>query len=806
MQEWCEQNKTGKSPKIPVYIDLKNYCGKGSIKNLIESQFPADIPIREWIKERKAILFFDSFNEVERKYLENGSCTQEIRQYSYDCDIIIATRFKNAIDIYRPEYQLVEVEKDYVVDYLERIGTPATRDSEEMAIQLLQKPLMFHLLVQGKIKIDCDMTPKSIYESYFEYLNHEVRRKLGITLDFISIFDGFAYSMCEKGVESFSIEEIENLFYANVSELKAEERKTLINWLIDEQQFLKPTSLNNISFFHQVITEFLAAHFFANQFKEDPNILRRKLQYTRWTYVLLFAVEFLEEKQTEKYMEMLLQADSLLAVQACTYVEQNQNQIVAAILKYLQKILNEKNFEYYLDLKDLLEKLPVTKMHQDILRELMAYKDIIGGAAAGCLLRACGESVKDELLEEMYQNLTKNQFNYVTSIGEALGGKISLEDYAAVVVRLGSFEIAEDEEGEAIAYGFDTLAQSLPLTQVVEIFQPVDKLNVLQRKLLANILRESESQEGFDICISLLKQGWREVIFPLYLYVRFNNCICLDSIEESLIQYLVSEIKGQDGKWIIGLIYALYQKCQPFAKGIRARLRQSHGLVRLAYLYSIGKNRKKTFFSEYSNMLYFEELPKELIGAFGEIDWGEDADHIIKYLLHKNRLHDLSEFLMNFRNTRWYSFSLATFLYLIKAIDEIDYDKTIDDASWIKNSTGEFISKYVRKEDLLNFYHISNERIQRFFNFYILNYVEDIELQDFSETEIDFMLEDLKHYSFEEDIIYDNEIMLANIASEEFAINKLKPLLNSSNVCLRENIQRILERAGEKHLRRYIER
>ncbi|MNI92179.1 hypothetical protein D3C73_1499460 [compost metagenome] len=84
--------------------------------------------------------------------------------------------------------------------------------------------------------------------------------------------------------------------------------------------------------------------------------------------------------------------------------------------------------------------------------------------------------------------------------------------------------------------------------------------------------------------------------------------------------------------------------------------------------------------------------------------------------------------------------------------------------------------------------------------------MEDLKLQDFAETEIKSMLKDIKQYSYEKDIIYDNEILLANITSEEFAVNTLKPLLETENVCLRENIQLILEKAGESHLMRYIER
>lgn len=808
LQNWCEQGLTGASPKVPVYVDLKGYSGRGSIKALIEAQFPAEIPILEWINKRKVVLFFDSFNEVERKYLENGSCAQEIRQYAFYNDVIIATRFKNAIDIYLPEYRLEEVEQEYVEEFLENKEIVVPMDSKEMVVQLLQKPLMFNLLVQGKIKIDHTTTPRNIYESYFECLNDQIRRSLKVQIDFTSIFDAFAYRMFESGLESFSIGEIEELFSEKVSELKAEECKTLINWLIDEQQFMIPTSLNNISFFHQAITEFLAAHFFANEFKENPDILWGKLQYLRWNYVLLFAIEFLDKEQSEKYMAMLLQSDTLLAVQACSYVEQSANQMVTTILQYLLKSLNGRSFDYCIELGELLEKLPVQKMHQDMLRELMAYKDVVGGAAAGCLLRACGDNVKYELLEEMFQNLDRNQYNYLASIGEALSLKISLEDYAAIILRLGSrIEITQDEETESLAYGFDTLAQYLPLAQVVGIFQPVGQLNSIQRQVLVDILRNAESQEGFELCIDLFRQGWKEAIFPLYMYARFNDNLCLDCIDESLIQHLVSHIQEGDVRWTIELIHALYQRCLPFAAGIRARLKQSHGVLRLAYLYAIGKNRKKSFFSHYRSMLYGGELPKELIGVFDEFDWGKEAAYIIEYLLYKNRLQDLSRFLSgNFKKTGWYDLSLTTFLKLLKAIDEMECNNVNEDNSDIKNSVGEFISKYISKEDILSFYHITSERIRRFFNFYVLNYVEDMELQDFSETEINFMLEDIKQYSFEKDIIYDNEVLLANITSEEFAVNTLKPLLGTENVCLRENIQLILEKASENQLMRYIER
>lgn len=693
------------------------------------------------------------------------------------------------------------------MEYLENQGIAVSKDEKEMVVRFLQNPLIFQLLAQCKIKIG-SITPKSIYESYFKYLQYEIQQILDMEINLISTFDIFAYDMVEKGIESFSLEAIEKFLSDKVPELDTEKGKTLINWLIDVQQLI-PVSLKNVSFFHQTITEFLAAHFLANEFKKNTDILKEKLQYMRWNYILLFAISFLSEEQAEKYIDILLQTDSFLAVQSCSYVEQGGNQLITKVLEHFIKNSDIKNLEYQIELEELLRELPVAKIHQDLIRRLMEDKNIIGGAAAGCLLRACGDCVKNELLDEMFQNLNdKNAYNYLSAIGEALSKKISPDDYRAVVLRLGRINIAENEEEDASVSGFDTLAQYLPLPQVVEIFQSVGRLNILQQQLLVDILKDENSQEGFDICINLIRQGLEEAVFPLYMYVKFNNNICLDSIDDSFIQHLNLGLQGKNKRWIVALIHALYQRSQPFARGIRSRLKQSRGIARLTYLYAIGKNRKKSFFSDYCSMLYYKKLPADLIGAFDEVDWEEELDHIIEFLIDQNRLQELSKLLCgNFDKTRWYYLSLTTLLTLVRVIEEIEGNKVIDDDAWIKYSIGKFMSKYVHKQDLLNLYHISNERIQRFFNFFVLNYVEDLNLKDFSELEIDFMLEDIKYYSFEKDVeCYDDEILLSNISDEEFALKRLKPLLNTDNVILQENIKRILEKAGESHLRRYIER
>lgn len=804
LQEWCESEGRGKLPQIPIYIDLKNYCGKDSINNLIRDQFPEEIPIMEWVKEGKVFLLFDSFNEVERTYIENGSCIREIREYSYSCDIVIATRFKDILDIHLQEYQLEEVKEEYVVGYLENQGIEISYNQEERVINLLQTPFIFHLLLQGKIKIDNDTTPKKIYESYFKYLRIRIQQVLNLKIDITFIFSSFAYHIFENGIESFSLEEIEELLDRKAVELKTKEKVALINWLIDVEHFLVPTSPNSLSFFHQSITEFLAAYFFAHRFKMNPEILNENLQYLQWNYVLLFAVEFLDKKQAKEYMDVLLQTDSLLAVKVCSYLEKSSNQIILFILQYLLEKLPEKGFDYCFELAEAMKKLPVNRMHQELLRKLMEDKDSVGGAAADCLLRACGDDVKNELLEEMFQNCTRDKYNYVNSIGESLSEKISLEDYKTVVLRLGQIEKTQEEE--SLSLGFDHLAQYLPLKQVVESFQPVYHLNVFQRQVLVDILLNSKSQEGFDICLNLISQGWKEAIFPLYMYVRFNNNINLINIDEFLIENLISKLQGEDCKWVANLIYELYQKSQTFARGIRARLRQSHGIVKLIYYYAIGKNRKKSFLSLYSSMLYFNKLPAEFIGAFDEVDWKEEADHIIEFLLYQNRLNDLGDFLMqSFDKTRWHHLSISTLLKLVMAMETIE-QRDIDDEKYIKYQVGDFISQHVDKEDILNLYHISNEKVQRFFNFFVLNRVEALKLEDFSETEICTMLEDIKHYSYEEDIVYDDKILLANISSEEFAINILKPFLNIKNVCLEKNVKTILEKVGENHLKRYIER
>ncbi|MDI6687950.1 MAG: SIR2 family protein [Desulfobacterales bacterium] len=817
LQKWCINPKENTFPKIPIYIDLKGYSGKGTLRTMIESQLPEGIPIMDWIENNKIILLLDSFNEVDKKFLDNHACLHELKKYNYENTVVIASRFKEPLDnLYLPEYHLLEIEKDYVGEFLEQRGYTMPDRNQEEFFAHFQKPLFFNLLKQGKLTFYSDPNPISPLWSYFNYLNTAFNDSFEYCLVWEDVFQELAYNLCKKGTERFRVVELYELLAVKMIKNDSYEfdADVIINWLIESQYFMAPISMQDLSFFHQSITEFLAARYLAIQYEQDKTILNEQLLSARWDYVLLYVPVFLDKEHTVSYFDTLLQIDSILAIRASAYLKHSLEQIVATILWRLISCALQASWDYWMELAEHFREIPVMPVHEPLLRKLMACKDIIGGLAAEGLLRACKYNVKAELLEEMFSNLSIQDYNYSEQLGAALSDYITLEEYKQILVRLGDVEIEFEENEKGLSYGFDTLAQNFQLDDIIAIFKSLNQLNTLQRNIFIDILSNDQSQEAFDQCLDLIKNGFAEAVCPAFSLAEYHSKnFQFSKVDGVFLSYLSNMLEDdnlkQDHKWVINLIYTLYQKCPQFAKEVRASLKCSDGIVRLTYLYTIGKNRKKSFRSLYGEMLYFNKLPFDLIGVFDEFDWAEYADNIIANLLDQQRLGALAEFVDGNLNNKdiLYEPSLSVFIKLISNVISVDsFTDRPDDVAYDKYRIGMFIAQYLRKDDLLAFYHTANKEAQCFFNLYVLNRMEDLTLKNFTPLELAFMIENLRVYRYVEDVSFDDEILLANIADKEFITSTLMPLFAEDNAVLQNNVHRILEKAGEKQGTRYISR
>lgn len=796
--EWTQGNSMKGMPKIPIFIDLRDYKGKGSIVDLITDQFPEEVPLINLLNENKICLLFDGFNEIEQS--EQGLCKNEIMTYDYRNDIVIATRFSGALDSYRCEYALESIEPEFIMNYVQQMGIDVPEEIRESFIDVFKNPLLFYLFASNKIVIDSQISIHKIFEAYLENLYKECYKDFGIELDFKQIFCEISYNKFRSGKEIFDVEEVEQLFTLTLPNIDFSLRENIINNLIDKYRFLVPGSYNGVSFFHQQITEYFAAFHFSILYKKNPIILNDIILYKNWDFILGLSSTFFEKKMEEVYFSKLLERDLLLAINCVNYiVDDNKHIAITKILEKIIKDIDQFEFDFIIQIQEMLNHISFDIGHEVLLRKLKSFKDIIGGAAATGLLKAYNgnQQVKKELMNEIFQEEVINDYNYIVALGQLLSEYINVDEFRNLIERAGELEFDEKEECFSSCIGEMTFY--LKLSEVISVFNKVDSLNNVQKNILAKILMDRDENESLELCVQLLEKGWIESVFPLYMQVRFKReSINLKNCE--IVLHRLIQFVNEKNKWAIELMYQLYQKSIPFAKLVRNKLKYTDGILKLVFFYCIGKNRRDSFFSLYNSLLYFNELPNDIIDAFSEEDWTKYADHIICYLSQKDRLKDLVDFtggIVQSTKTRFYRMNLKAILAVLNLIEDLS---DINDIEWELYRIGEALAKFIHKDEVLKLYKITNQKLKYFFHIYVLNRINGISLNDFTDFDIEQMLIGLQTY----EIIYDDEILLANIASEDLIHKRLIPLLESNNEILTSNIRKILYKSSEINQIRYI--
>lgn len=793
--------------KIPIYIDLKSYDGRGSIFTQIAEKFPDNVPVAQWLEEGRFILFIDSYNEVPDYYRENKTCLYEINRYTYRNIVIIGDRTGESFEYHYHKYQLLSIEEEYIEEYLFKKGI-SFKINKEAVLTLLEKPLFFLLLKQKKIQVNDSTTPRSLYNNYFEYLNGEFQSKYQKPFNIKEALLPFAYDLVISGSEGFTVDD----FIAHLQEYAILYNINLapmgiINWLIEEQQFLFPLNGALLSFFHQSITEFLAGNYLAFQYLKNNEILIEHLEFRRLDFVLMYATEFLPSYEARQYINTILDKDMFLAMKACTYLEKDAEKTVELVLEYINEHIFSRSFNYWLEFNEM--DIPVTVYHETILRKIMQDKDIIGGKAAVWLIEVFESSIIEEMLEEMFANM--GCYNYLSAIANKLSSYITPQLFQKVMDRIGSIAHSLDQDKGDFLSPFSDLANELPLEAIEQYLSDKDynALTWQQKKIILWVIYEDESQEALDWALSKFNSGEYDFAFSLYMKINFSSGeydLCqIDVTVLNTLKKLLGDtaVNNSNKKWGISLLYSAYQCCPGFAKEVRAILKGSEGLFRLAVLYAIGKNRTNTFFREFSSILYWDRMPTEIIGAFELINWGKDSghtDHIIEILIEKYPIDALSTFLANtLEDSYLYSPSLDTFLKLMTYIQKVcKWNDIINEY----NDIGIFLSKHMHSDTLLDFYKVTTAKIKRFFNFFVLNRMESLELSSFTKKEINELLHELAKIDYE--LLPPDNFVLSNIATEAFVEERLLPLMSTKNSLLRKNLTIVIENIERQLGRRYL--
>ncbi|WP_192941056.1 SIR2 family NAD-dependent protein deacylase [Aliarcobacter cryaerophilus] len=809
---------------IPIYIDLKLY--QGNIIDLIEQNIPVGKSIELLFSNFKVKLYLDGFNEIPKEYIESNHWNSDINDLleKMSFSLVISSRTIDGLEnIDFPIFSLDSINKDFVKTSLAKNELELHGIFKDEIIELLQKPFYYKLIFENELKIFSEISPQKIYSDLLKLINGKFHKRFDINLDLVSPLSKAALNAIDKGEEAYKIEKLKEFIeveFKNHQEFPFSSSE-IVNWLIS-QNFLIPLPNGRISFFHQSVTEYLAATQLAVLFSNNNKILKEKLIYRRWDQALFLTLSLLEKKEADKFLNTIINIDFELALSSIKYFEGDTQEFVNYFLKEINN-MSIKEFETIHRIVNILEKkVPYSELHIPALKALVRKGNSLGGIAVGCLLNLIGYSFKEEALSLLVENC--DDYNFCTSIARSIKKYISEDDIPKLILYCNKVQEKLNSGNIETFVGFDSA-----LGNILNGFNPNLVCHTLydsktskedqkvQINVICNFLQNCKSNESLENAVNLLLLGIDETSFVIYCILNFTPLeenIDYSIFNKEHIKALLSILKHNENKnseWALDSITCICSKREDLIHIIQEEIKISKLILKAALYYSISKEKKYNLVFETLEELLdidSETLSKEpfnFIRHMDELDWRGQEILFVKLLklrnmeLAYNLCDELSiynrfkdQLIFEFGSIKWW-LDWFTEYFESKSDEWMFIDRVPKVIS--RNITAEKRDEYLRE------FNNPDSQYRKVLIRTILDNLYNLTINDLTEESIEYLLDDLKiiklNYFYKNNILY-------TIATETFVNKYLIPRLKSAENTEYENLINLIEKIGKKHKKRYL--
>ncbi|MDQ3131112.1 MAG: SIR2 family protein [Acidobacteriota bacterium] len=818
LQKECLDEQTQQAQFIiPIYLDLKLY--KGDLWAMAEQSLPPEISLESLIENQTVKIFIDSFNEMPKEFFESGEYEKDFINFLErvrKCSVIIGSRTEEGLQKFElPIVRLEEINEDFVKEFLVNQGHSLTGIFKNEVVSLLQKPLFFKLFSKDMVTVNADTHPAQIYKSFFQKLSERFAKTYGTTIPIEEILSPIAFEAIDDGQETLLFHQLQSQIKYSFEQfdVKIIEPLDFINWLIS-RDILVPAAGQRLTLFHQSVTEYLAASELAKRYDAYPQVLEKNLRFTRWDQTLFLALGFLNEENTEKFIQQVLEMDLNLAIRAARFLEFERDNVV---LKILQKV-NTKFDSYQFGMGYLLDLLPVTTVHIEVLKNLVLHRNSLGAAAFKLLSDVPNTVSKIELIEEIFSH--PQDFNYCCRIGEILSSQIDKSDILYIKSKLQqkNFEdentsLEDDDIFSGLTSGLTEALKNIEIKIIIDTFNPWQDLNKVALNTLCNILYRYRSSSALEMILELVGAGIQDAIFPLHMQIAFEESVDLNLslFNETLLDSHLDQLPNEKyGVWAVENIRAILKIRPDLSTKVKVQALQEQGVIKLALLYCLPEETTE-FWSEFSNLLLIQEcdLDKEplfLFEAMRAINWKEKEETLFELLKSKNTLlarHLLEPFYLKINEDTVFSPGLLTPVEnWLEWLKNEELKKEVE-SYWFCDRLGNFLIDYSTEEIhslFIDEFNKKNTEYREILSLYILPGITELNTDRLNEDAIQYLLSTLnqKHRLFV------RNSFLGSIATESFVEERLLTLLSNDSEPFKSNLKNALKTAGELHRRRYI--
>jgi hypothetical protein len=805
---------------VPILADLKLY--RGDVTDLIRKTLPVGLTLEDLSQQGRIKIFLDSFNEMPHEYLENGSYAGDFSKFlaKYNSvSLVIGSRTSDGISkLGFPVYCLDSIDGKFVTEELQRIGVEVKGRFQDEVFRLLQKPFNFRLVASKTVQLPEIAHPRDFYKLYFRNLTEAFQKRFDKNFDVEYPLSLTAYEAINSGEEALPLE---TLLEVLKSHLKLQgivgiTERDIANWLVSKAVIF-PYQGARIAFFHQSVTEYLAASELARRFHNDKSVLKTALSLTRWDQALFLALSLLPPSEAQDFLEKAVEQDFCLALNASKYLETGREEIVSKLLenvpsRILQLGPHDNKLEYAISCG-----ISISDSNEPQLRSIMQCRNSIGGAAVSRLVELKGEAIKEELIQSMVD--ARDDYNFCANgVAPAIKHLITSDDLPLILTLVNALEnkVPSDAD-EHVAHGFIAgIAKLMPCFDMKIIFKsflPASKeesLAEIKARILCSYLQGQHSTEALNFAMELLCRGVRKAATTIYFILNFANKednIMLDAVSVDHVERLLAQLSQEDNDcWSIRALKCICEREPLMAEFVMERSKASAGVLRSALLYCANPKNQKPVFGALHELgrLSPERRSQEPIYLLGhiELDWVGQEDLFVQLLqIHDIRLAEalLDQVYISDGKIRECDFRpVERWLIWLSELQRTKKNYWIGyKLSWLLGNASTEVSRL----EFITEFNKEESKFRKLLASSILSYFPELTTDDFTEGSISYLLASLKHDRTQYPL---NGHLLGRTATERFVSERLLPLLSSADSQLSSTLHDVLKEAGQRFGRRYV--
>lgn len=798
---------------IPIFVDLKLY--QGGLANTFQPLFES-VQLQELIESGEAGFVVDSFNEAPEQFRLNGRLEEDLMGWiskTPNCRWIIASRDDEGLEFFDAQsFRLSNLDYEFTKGFLEskQINLEGVHGKDLMF--LLRTPFYMSALLSERLVIESgDMHPAEAIQTVLQSYEREVEQRVGREVDLAASLSDLAVQAVTAGEEILARQNVEACFPDY-----SEPAKVVSGML--QSGLLVEYSKEEVSFYHQSITEFMAAQGIARQLQAEPNRINFYRQQTRWDETLHLAMYYLDEESSRQVVRHLFAKDITLATKLVRACVRSRDRLVDEVLELSLHVKQSDNHRYHNE----IVHLPVKQKHRANLRKLAERGSSLGGVALRHLTQlATSDEAEPSALRDHIQFVIElvqrrpTDYNLGQDAGGLLKAHVDESDVEPIlkaflnttpppanyenngVIRFVA-EVLEDQDVQTVIHHYRAIADGHPdLLKAISEWASQNKDHELAMRLLFELVIEGSSTAVFQLGLAMM---FNESEYD-ELWMQF------DSVQREAFKGQLKEVmkSGDDvASFTVDLIHSLSRSIPDMAEW-RESLVKGRGAQSVALLARF-PGREELYWKRFKALVgngkpKLAEHEYELLKSVRPRpfnpgpDWTSERQFMID-LLEAGNVRLLASVITRetFANVAFPWKWIQTWIgWMHKASEIENHFFAYEFLPFLMNHTNE---KFV--EEMIAEFNRPDSKYRAELGDWFLPALDGLQESQFTDESIQYLIKELHKPRANL-----RSLLLGKVLQEETITNQLVPMLESADETLRDNLKQVLEDAGSRLGKRF---